>query len=140
MFDNLDPRERQTDASTPKTDETPAARPLPDREVPLNGDTRMAAINAWLDGELPETEVRRGTPARDVEFWLRIEKEVEVRREMKTPVHVYNDIMQALPQAAPQALPWWKRPITVTPAVAVAATAGAVAVGLAIGAAITRAR
>lgn len=139
MIDNLDPRERQPDVTTPRR-EAPVARPLSDREVPLAGDPRTATIHAWLDGDLPESEARRSGATRDVDFWLRIEKEVEVRREMKTPLHVYNDIMAALPQSAPEALAWWKRPITVTPMVAMATTAGAVAVGIAIGAAIARGR
>jgi len=139
MLDNFDPQERRSDVDTPKTRETPAAR-LSDREVPLAGDPRTATLNAWLDGEVPESEARAGATTRDVEFWLRIEKEVEVRREMTTPVHVYRQIMEALPDDAPAALPWYKRQVTVTPMVAMAATAGAVAVGMAIGAALTRAR
>jgi len=139
MLDNLDPRERRSE-DTPKSRETSAARPLSDREVPLNGDTRTATLNAWLDGEVPESEVRATANARDVEFWLRIEKEVEVRREMKTPVHVYSQIMEALPNDLPAAVPWYKKQVTVSPMVAMAATAGAVAVGMAIGAALTKGR
>jgi hypothetical protein len=139
MLDNLDPRERRSE-DTPKSGETSAARPLSDREVPLTGDTRTATLNAWLDGEVPESEARATANARDVEFWLRIEKEVEVRRDMKTPVHVYRQIMEALPVDAPTALPWFKRQVTVTPMMAMAATAGAVAVGMAIGAALTKGR
>jgi len=139
MLDNLDPRERRSE-DTPKSRETSSARPLSDREVPLNGDTRTATLNAWLDGEVPESEVRATANARDVEFWLRIEKEVEVRREMKTPVHVYSQIMEALPNDLPAAVPWYKKQVTVSPMVAMAATAGAVAVGMAIGAALTKGR
>jgi hypothetical protein len=140
MLDNLDPTERRSDVSTPKTRETPVARPLSDREVPLSGDPRTATIHAWLDGELAESEVRTRATARDVDFWQRIEKEVEVRREMQTPVHVFRQIMEALPEEAPLALPWYKRTVTVTPMVAMAAAAGAVAVGMAIGAAISKGR
>jgi len=139
MLDNLDPRERRSE-DTPKSRETSSARPLSDREVPLNGDTRTATLNAWLDGEVPESEVRATANARDVEFWLRIEKEVEVRREMKTPVHVYSQIMEALPNDLPAAVPWYKKQVTVSPMVAMAATAGAVAVGMAFGAALTKGR
>ncbi|HEV2181793.1 MAG TPA: hypothetical protein VGR59_15805 [Gemmatimonadaceae bacterium] len=89
---------------------------------------------------MPESEARATANARDVEFWLRIEKEVEVRREMKTPVHVFSQIMEALPEDAPSALPWYKKQVTVSPMVAMAATAGAVAVGMAIGAALTKGR
>lgn len=139
MLDNLDPRERQTDAPAPSARDTSGARPLADREVPLGGQTVSATINAWLDGEVPESAVRHGVMARDVEFWKRIENEVEVRREMKTPVHVYHQIMDALPEAAPQAQPWWKREMTVSPLVAMAAAASAIAVGAALAAMLLRA-
>lgn len=134
MLDNLDPRERQTDAPAPSARETSGARPLADREVPLGGQAMSATIDAWLDGEVPESAVRHGVMARDVEFWKRIEREVEVRREMKTPVHVYQQIMESLPESAPQALPWWKRQMTVSPLMALAAAAGAIAVGAALAA------
>jgi hypothetical protein len=98
-----------------------------------------ATINAWLDGEVPESAVRHGAMARDVEFWKRLEREVEVRREMKTPVHVYQQIMESLPEAVPQALPWWRREMTVSPLVAMAAAAGAIALGAALAAMLLRA-
>jgi hypothetical protein len=140
MLDNLDPRERRTEQPGPTSRETSDARPLADREVPLDGRATPASIHAWLDGELPVNAVRHGDAARDVDFWLRIEREVEVRRKMKTPVHVYRQIMEALPQAVPQAVPWWRRPFTVTPLLAFAAAVGALALGVVIGAAMLRAR
>jgi hypothetical protein len=54
---------------------------------------------------------------------------------------VYEQIMQALPAATPERVaPWWKRPITVTPMMALAVGAGALAVGLVIGATMLRSR
>ena len=136
MLDNLDPKEGRTNQPTSR--ETPAARPLADREVPLAG-RNTAAIHAWLDGDLPESAVRQGDTARDVEFWLRIERDVEVRRTMKTPVHVYQQIMDSLPATAPQAR-WWRRQLTINPMLALVAAAGAIAIGMAIGAALLHGR
>ncbi len=140
MLDNLDPKEGRTDQPARKPREESGSRPIADREVPLAGRTTSAAVHAWLDGEMSENAVRHGDTAHDVEFWLRIEREVEVRREMKTPVHVYQQIMDSLPATAPQSAPWWRRRFTVSPMVALAAAAGAVAVGMAVGATILRAR
>jgi hypothetical protein len=53
---------------------------------------------------------------------------------MVTPAHVTAQIMAALPADVPQmALPWWKKPVQVSPVVAIAAAAGLVAIGAAIG-------
>ena len=140
MLDNLDPRERRIDQPTPASREAPAARPMADREVPLNGRATSETVHAWLDGELSETAVRHGDAVRDVDFWLRIEREVQVRREMKTPVHVMERIMEALPADAPEATSWWRRTLNVTPMVALVAALGAVAIGAVIGAMVMRAR
>ena len=63
-----------------------------------------------------EAAVRRGDTARDVDFWRRIETEVDQRRRMKTPAYVQDRIMQALPQATPRVItPFWRRQFAVTP-------------------------
>jgi hypothetical protein len=114
-------------------------RPLADREVPLGHQEQDArvlspAVHAWLDGELPEASVRKGDTARDVEFWKNINVEVERRRRMHTPTYLEAQIMDALPQTAPQVItPWYRREFVVTPTVAVG---GAVAL-LVVGAAVT---
>ena len=135
MLDNTDPMERTSSAPPPERRSAPAARPPADREVPIEGHT-AAAINAWLDGDVPESAVRRADTARDVDFWLRIEKEVEVRRDMKTPAHVFQQIMESLPEATPRTTAWYERPLTVSPMVAI--TAAAVAVGIVIGIALIK--
>src|SRR5574340_790363 len=89
MLDDLEPNESRANEQTarrPSDAPAPAQRPVSDREVPLTGRTAMADIHAWLDGDLPETAVRRADTAHDIEFWNRLEKDVEVRRQMKTPV------------------------------------------------------
>jgi hypothetical protein len=93
-------------------------RPLADREVPL-GPPRTAiseAVHAWLDGEAPESSVRRGDSARDVEFWKRLDEDLAARRRLRTPAHLQAQIMNALPMHAPQLItPWWRREFVVTP-------------------------
>src|SRR5205085_8454485 len=92
-----------------------AARPLTDREVPLGRQEPMGrvlppTIHAWLDGELPEATVRKGTTARDVEFWNNLNTEAESRRRVRTPTYLEAQIMEALPQTAPTVItPWWRR-------------------------------
>ena len=129
--------ERAAPASTPARRNAPATRPPADREVPIEGHA-AESINAWLDGDIPESAVRRGDTAREVDFWLRIEREVEVRRDMKTPVHVYQQIMESLPLATPRTTPWWSRSLTVSPMMAMTAAAAAVAVGIVIGIALMK--
>jgi len=105
-------------------------RPLADREVPLGHQEQDArvlapAVHSWLDGELPEASVRRGDTAHDVEFWKTINVEVDRRRRMRTPQYLEAQIMEALPQTAPQLIsPWWRREFVVSPmaALGVAAT------------------
>jgi hypothetical protein len=117
------------------------ARPITDREVPLTGQQTPSAIHAWLDGELSESAVRQSDASRDVDFWLRLDREVQVRRQMTTPVHLHERIMEALPTAAPAVTePWYSRSFSLTPAVAIAAAAGAIAIGVAVGATVLRAR
>jgi hypothetical protein len=94
-------------------------RPIADREVPLDRHGGLsAAVHAWLDGELPEAAVRKGETAKDVEFWQMIAQETAQMRRMRTPPHVEAQIMDALPQTAPQMItPWHRREVVVTPAV-----------------------
>jgi len=139
MLDNLDPRDSRPDEPARTRGDAPApVRPVSDREVPLAGGTAMADIHAWLDGEVPESAVRRADTAHDVEFWNRIEKDVEVRRQMKTPVHVYAQIMDSLPEKVPQVTPWWRTEQTVSPMLLIAAGVGLLALGVAVGALLLR--
>ena len=107
---------------------------LVDREVPLPSQHPVerpfpAAIHAWLDGELPEAAVRKGDTVRDVDFWRRLNGEVDRRRQAQAPLGLESRIMAALPQSAPQVItPWFHREFVVTPASAIAAVVGLVAV------------
>lgn len=105
---------------------------LTDREVPLGSGSGNAALHAWLDGEgslAAATQADR----RQVEFWSRMNSEFEVRRQVGAPADLTQSIMAALPDTVPQPLEsWWMRPVTLTPAVALAAAAGLVALGAAL--------
>ena len=105
---------------------------LTDREVPLGSGSVNAALHAWLDGEGSMAAAVQ-SDRRQVEFWSRLNAEVEVRRQVAAPADLTESIMAALPDTAPQPLEsWWLRPVSVTPAVALAAAAGLVVLGAAI--------
>ncbi len=137
MYENHDAREHRPEVGREQARETPVSRPLADREVPLKRRHTPASVHAWLDGDLPEAAVRRGETTRDVDFWKQIGTEVDKRRHMRTPVHVYEDIMNALPQTTPRVItPWWRRPFELTPTNALIFGAAILAAGLVIGAII----
>ena len=81
--------------------------PLTDREVPLNPRRTPAVVQAWLDGEVTMADAVRGDAAKDVEFWNRLNEQAEERRHMRTPVHVQQRIMEAIPRSAPVAESSW---------------------------------
>ena len=135
MFDNLNAHNGRDRARRDGASQQPA-EPLTDREVPLGVSRTPASVQAWLDGDAPEASVQ-GADTRHVEFWARINAETERRRQVRTPVEVQQRIMAALPADAPAAAaPWYRREITMNPAVAVAAAASLLAVGAAVGAAL----
>jgi len=97
------------------------------------GRVLSPAVHAWLDGELPEAVVRRGDTQRDVEFWKRMAEATEARRHLRTPAHVQQRIMDALPQSAPQVItPWWRREFVLTPAAALGAAGALIALTAAV--------
>jgi len=112
----------------------PRQRPLADREVPLDRHgTLSAAVHAWLDGELPESAVRKGDTAKDVEFWQMIGQETAQMRRLRTPAHVEALIMAALPQTAPPAVtPWHRRELVTTRRMALVSAVALVALTAAV--------
>lgn len=127
MFDDLHSDGRGDNGR--KRENGQPERPLADREVPLTPPTATIAdaVHAWLDGEAPESSVRRGEWSRDVDFWKRIDEDLAARRRLKTPAHLQAQIMNALPMHAPQIItPWWRREMVVTPAAMIAAAAALV--------------
>ena len=133
MFNAFDPKGSPEPIGRDRADRGPEQQPLADREVPIGFAVTPAGVHEWLDGELPEAEVRRADSTRHVEFWNRLNAEAAVRRDMKTPVHVQAQIMAAIaPQTATVAEPWFRRSMTVNPIVALAAAAGLVVLGAAM--------
>jgi len=101
-------------------------RPLADREVPIGppSTTIAVAVHAWLDGDTPERDARRGEGSREVDFWKKMDDDLARRRRMRTPAHLQAQIMNAIPQHTPQLItPWWRREFVVTPSSAVVAAA-----------------
>ena len=127
---NLDGRKRERRGEN--------QRPLADREVPLaptNAGVRVLspAVHAWLDGELPEAAVRKGETQRDVEFWKQLMEAAEQRRHLRTPAHLEQRIMAALPHSVPQLItPWWRREFVVTPAAALGVAGALIALSAAV--------
>ncbi len=131
MHEDLNEKALRNEPSRERKSDEQVSRPMADREVPLKHRQTPAAVHAWLDGDLPEAAVRRGDTSRDVAFWSAMNKEMDARRRMQTPVHVFDNIMAALPQTAPMVItPWWRRPFEMTPMVAVVAAAGLMAAGV----------
>lgn len=129
MFNAFDPQGSPEPIGRDRADRGPE-QPLADREVPIGFAVTPAGVHEWLDGDLPEANVRRADSTRHVEFWNRLNAEASVRREMKTPVHVQAAIMAAIaPQKAQAVEPWFRRNLAVTPIVALAAAAGLMALG-----------
>jgi hypothetical protein len=136
MFDNLNAHNGRENARRDGANRTPAEPITGDREVPLNFSRTPASVQAWLDGEADESSLQ-GSEARHVEFWARVNADTATRRQVRTPVEVQQRIMAALPTTAPAAAsPWYRRQISVNPALAVAAAASLLAIGAAVGAAL----
>lgn len=126
LFDGLHPDEPEGERKRAPD----RAGPPADREVPLapHGAVLADAIHAWLDGDVPERNVRRADWSHDVEFWNRINDDLDSRRRMRTPAHVQDRIMRSIPQYAPQLItPWWRREFVVTPSAALIVAAALMA-------------
>jgi hypothetical protein len=139
MHDDLNAREsaENVDDSRPSRDvPRDPARPMADREVPIDVSRTSDLVHAWLDGEIGESALIGHDAGRQVEFWKRLDRDLETRRHMQTPDYVTQRIMDALPEAAPAATPWWSRPIAMTPIAVAAAATSLLALGAAIGASI----
>ncbi|MGI9076150.1 MAG: hypothetical protein ACR2G6_02330 [Gemmatimonadaceae bacterium] len=131
MYEDLNEKPLRNEPSRERKSDEQVSRPVSDREVSLKRRQTPAAVHAWLDGDLPEAAVRRGDTLRDVAFWSSLNKDMEERRRMKTPAHMFDAIMASLPQTAPMVItPWWRRPFEMTPMVAAAAAAGLLAAGV----------
>jgi hypothetical protein len=117
--------------------EVPASAPLSDREVPIGVARTSDLVQAWLDGDIAESQVGAES-ARTVEFWKRMDRDLAVRRMATAPELLSERIMEALPQTAPAAAvsPWWSRTLSVSPIAVAAAAAGLLAIGAVVGASV----
>jgi hypothetical protein len=139
MLDNLRSPDDRPEPNRDKATNESRSAPLSDREVPIDRHRTPAAIHAWLDGELSESEVRRGDMVRDVDFWNRLGEQVDTRRQMRTPAHVQTAIMSAITAEQTQMTPEWaKRPTRMSTTTMLLAAAGLLAIGAAIGALLLR--
>jgi len=133
-------RENNGEAKRPSTREP--VRRVSDREVPIGGGGGMGTselVHAWLDGDIPETAVAGADATRQIEFWKRVDRDLEQRRYLQTPADLTQKIMNALPATTPAtATPWWSRPINMSPIAVAAAATSLLALGAAIGASIRR--
>jgi hypothetical protein len=143
--DELTPHDGREDASRSRVPDTTkgGSRPvgdagrLADREVPIELTRTPDLIHAWLDGDLAESQVRGSEAARHIEFWKRLDRDLEVRRAAHAPVDLTDRIMAALPEAAPYAVaPWWNRPVAMNPLAVAASAAALLGLGAAIGASL----
>jgi hypothetical protein len=147
MHDDVSAHDGRDDANRARAQQTPEAETvrrsgrardtarLSDREVPIELTRTPDLVHAWLDGELPESGVRGAEAVRHVEFWKRVDRDLEVRRQAHAPVDLTERIMEALPTTAPRAVaPWWNRRMEMNPVAAAAAATGLLALGAAIGA------
>jgi hypothetical protein len=112
---------------------------MADREVPIELTRTPDLVHAWLDGEIPESSVHGAEAVRHLEFWKRVDRDLEVKRQMHAPVDLTDRIMEALPQSVPSLVsPWWHHPIEMNPLAVAAAAAGLLALGAAIGVSLRR--
>ena len=130
MFNAFDPKGAPEQPNGRDRADRGPEQPLADREVPIGFSVTPAGVHEWLDGDLPETDVRRADSARHVEFWNRLNAEAVARRQIRTPAHVQAQIMAAIaPAKAVAAEPWFRRSVALNPIVALAAAAALVGLG-----------
>ncbi len=108
--------------------------PAPDREVPLPTWPSSALLHRWLDGEVDMAAIRASTGGDEtVDMWNRIHDEAETLRSRTTPLYVHKRIMESLPDDAyTLRQPWYRRGVSINPAVLLVAAAALVALGVAV--------
>ena len=70
MFNAFDPKGAPEPTGRDRADRSPE-QPLADREVPIGFAVTPAGVHEWLDGELPEADIRRSDTARHVDVCRR---------------------------------------------------------------------
>ena len=136
MYDNVHFPDDRSDLNGGKSRERESdVAPVSDREVPLNRHRTPALVHEWLDGALPESEVRRGDMVKDVDFWKKINEQAAERRRMQTPAYVETRIMAAITaDVETVTTPWLRKPVQVSTVVIIAGAVALIAAGAVIGA------
>ena len=92
------------------------------------------AVQAWLDGEAGRDGLASADEQETAAFWTKVNDEAEMLRRRKTPIHVQQKILGALPSEPAKAPPRAASgSISLTPTVAIALGAALVAIGAVIG-------
>ncbi len=128
------PRSRPNDNNGALTHHTP------DREVPIPNSGGTALLHQWLDGDVSISMVRATPGGNDaVDLWTKIHDEAETLRSRTTPLYVHKRIMDSLPDDTYRGhRPWYKRSISMNPAVMFVAAAVLLTLGAIIAHAVLK--
>jgi hypothetical protein len=128
------PRSRPSDNNGALTHHTP------DREVPIPNSGGTALLHQWLDGDVSISMVRATPGGNDaVDLWTKIHDEAETLRSRTTPLYVHKRIMDSLPDDTYRShRPWYKRSISMNPAVMFVAAAVLLTLGAIIAHAVLK--
>ena len=92
------------------------------------------AVQAWLDGEAGRDGLATADEQETAAFWTKVNDEAEMLRRRKTPIHVQQKILGALPNEPAKApARGASGGISLSPTVAIALAAGLLAIGAVIG-------
>ena len=148
MYDDLHTPEDQSDPelgyqpprSKAGESDNALTRPSPDREVPIPSSGGTSVLHQWLDGDVGVAVVRATQGGNDaVDLWTKIHDEAETLRSRTTPLYVHKRIMDSLPDDTYRGHhPWYKRSISMNPAVLLVAAAVLLGIGALIAHAVFR--
>ena len=139
MYDDLNTPDDQSDSglgyqplrSKVSGKATVPAHNLPDREVPVPNSGATSVLHQWLDGDVNVSVIRASQGGNDaVDLCTKIHDEAETLRSRTTPLYVHKRIMDALPDDTYSGRHrWYKRSISLNPAVMIAAAIALLGIG-----------
>ena len=148
MYDDLHTPDEQSDPelgyqpprSRPSDNNGAFTHHTPDREVPIPNSGGTALLHQWLDGDVSISMVRATPGGNDaVDLWTKIHDEAETLRSRTTPLYVHKRIMDSLPDDTYRShRPWYKRSISMNPAVMFVAAAVLLTLGAIIAHAVLK--
>ena len=148
MYDDLHTPDEQSDPelgyqpprSRPSDNDGALTHRAPDREVPIPNSGGTALLHQWLDGDVSIAMVRATPGGNDaVDLWTKIHDEAETLRSRTTPLYVHKRIMDSLPDDTYRShRPWYKRSISMNPAVMFVAAAVLLTLGAIIAHAVLK--